>query len=75
MPSARNTNDAYAYQRRRPEKALRYRTIETYWPMFVIEQARVGKKLPHFIHKEFDDYLRCGIPELGSVKTYFIFLL
>jgi hypothetical protein len=70
MLSVRNTNDAYAYQRRQPEKTLLYRTIETYWPMFVIEQARVGKKLPLFIHQEFDDYLKCGIPEFGFVRTY-----
>lgn len=38
--------------------------------MFVIEQARVGKKLPLFIHLEFDDYLKCGIPEFGFVRAY-----
>ena len=70
MPSVRNTNDAYVYQRRQPEKTLLYRTIETYWPMFVIEQARVGKRLPLFIYQEFDDYLKCGIPEFGFVRTY-----
>jgi hypothetical protein len=70
MLSVRNTSDAYTYQRRQSEKSFLYRTIETYWPLFVTEQARVGKKLPLFIHQEFDDYLKCGLPEFGFVRTY-----
>jgi hypothetical protein len=70
MPLVFTKSTTHAYQRRRPEKTLLYRTIEAYWPLFVVEQARVGKKLPLFIHQEFDDYLKCGIPEFGFVRTY-----
>ena len=58
------------YQRRRPERSLLYRTVQTYWPIFVKEQKRVGKTLPLFIHDEFQNFLDCGIPEKGFVRTY-----
>jgi hypothetical protein len=32
------------YERHRPEQGLFYRIIETYWPIFVREQARVEKR-------------------------------
>ena len=36
-----------------------------YWPLFLKEQSRLGKNIPHFIRDEFEDYLKCGIPEFG----------
>ena len=47
-----------------------YRTVQTYWPIFLKEQERVGKSIPHFIKDEFDDFLKCGLPEFGFVRTY-----
>ncbi len=70
MAAGLTTKEAYRYQRHQPAKTLLYRTIETYWPRFIVEQAKVGIKLPLFIHQEFDDYLKCGIPEFGFVRTY-----
>jgi len=58
------------YIRHRPEQGLVYRTVETYWPIFLQEQERIGKTVPHFIKDEFDDFLKCGIPEYGVVRTY-----
>ncbi|MCB0386207.1 MAG: transposase, partial [Bdellovibrionales bacterium] len=58
------------YVRHRPERGLLYRTVETYWPVFLRERERVGKGLPHFIRDEFDQFLCCGIPEFGFVRTY-----
>ena len=58
------------YTRHRPEKNLLYRTVQTYWPLFLKEQSRLGKSIPHFIRDEFEDYLKCGIPEFGIVRTY-----
>lgn len=60
----------FQYQRRRPEESLLYRTIQTYWPIFLSEQERSGKTIPYFIQDEFSDYLKCGIPEYGFVRTY-----
>lgn len=56
--------------RHHPERGLLYRTIETYWPIFLREQARVGKTLPIFIKDEFEKFLHCGIPEYGFIRTY-----
>lgn len=70
MAAVFNIKQTCKYQRRQPEKSLLYRTIETYWPILVTEQARVNKKFPLFIHQEFDEYLKCGIPEFGFVRTY-----
>jgi len=58
------------YTRRKPEKSLLYRLVQIYWPLFLKEQARLGKNIPHFIRDEFEDYLKCGIPEFGIVRTY-----
>ena len=58
------------YLRRRPEQGLLYRTVETYWPLFLREQERVGRNIPIFIKDEFNKYLRCGIAEFGFVRTY-----
>jgi hypothetical protein len=58
------------YARHRPQQGLFYRIIETYWPIFVREQGRVGKTLPIFIRDEFEKFLKCGIPEHGFIRTY-----
>lgn len=70
MVAALNSLKIKSYRRHRPEQNLLCRTIETYWPIFVNEQRKVGKTLPHFISDEFDDFLECGIPENGFVRTY-----
>jgi hypothetical protein len=58
------------YIRRHPEQGLLYRTVETYWPIFLREQEKVGRNIPIFIKDEFNKYLRCGIAEFGFVRTY-----
>ena len=58
------------YSRRHPEQGLLYRTVETYWPLFLREQEKVGRSIPIFIKDEFNKYLRCGIAEFGFVRTY-----
>lgn len=58
------------YQRHHPENNLLYRTVQTYWPVFVREQKKAGKTLPLFIHDEFEKFLDCGIPENGFIRTY-----
>lgn len=59
------------YQRRKPEADLFYRTIKTYWPKFIKEQQRViSHNIPEFVKNEFENYLSCGIPENGFVRTY-----
>jgi hypothetical protein len=38
-------------------------------PIFRHERTQAGKTLPQFIHKEFDAFLDCEIPEKGFVRT------
>ena len=61
---------ADSYERHRPEQGLFYRVIDTYWPIFLREQGRVGKTIPIFIRDEFEKFLKCGIPEHGFIRTY-----
>lgn len=69
--AAVNKIDSQAkYSRRHPEQGLLYRTVETYWPLFLREQEKVGRNIPIFIKDEFNKYLRCGIAEFGFVRTY-----
>ncbi len=70
MSAVQNNAFKANYSRRHPERGLLYRTVETYWPIFLQEQQRVGKTLPIFIKDEFEKYLCCGISEFGFVRTY-----
>ncbi len=70
MVAAYNQIHSIKYERRRPERKLLYRTLQTYWPVFLNEQRRVGKLLPLFIQDEFAKFLECGIPENGFIRTY-----
>ena len=70
MAAAVNNAFTAKHQRHHPEAGLLYRTVETYWPLFLREQERVGRTLPIFIKDEFEKFLKCGIPEFGFVRTY-----
>jgi len=70
MAAINRVNSNLKYERRHPEVGLLYRIIDTYWPIFLREQERVGRNVPVFIKDEFRKYLRCGIPEYGFVRTY-----
>lgn len=70
MAAAVNKTLTAKHQRHHPEQGLLYRTVETYWPLFLREQERVGRTLPIFIKDEFEKFLKCGIPEFGFVRTY-----
>ena len=70
MAALSNNASISRYSRHHPERGLLYRTVETYWPLFLREQERVGRSLPAFIKDEFEKFLRCGIPEHGFVRTY-----
>ena len=53
------------HKRHRPEGTLLYQIIEEYWPSFQAGLDHHGKNLPHFVAKEFDEYLICGKLEHG----------
>lgn len=68
--SALNSAHQFSYLRHRPERNLVYQVIETYWPLFLEQQSKVGQSITWFIQKEFDAFLDCGIPENGFIRTY-----
>ncbi len=70
MAAVNNIDLNARYSRHHPERNLLYRTVETYWPLFLREQERVGRSLPIFIKDEFKNFLECGIPEFGFIRTY-----
>lgn len=70
MVALLNISATAKYDRRHPEESLLFRTVQSYWPVFLYEQKRVGKVLPHFVKDEFEDFLKCGIAEHGFVRTY-----
>lgn len=70
MAAINRVNTNLKYERRHPEGGLLHRVIDTYWPIFLQEQERVGRNVPVFIKDEFRKYLRCGSPEYGFVRTY-----
>jgi len=70
MAAINRVNSGLKYERRHSESGLLYRVIDTYWPIFLREQEKIGRNVPIFIKDEFGKYLRCGIPEYGFVRTY-----
>jgi hypothetical protein len=57
------------HERHRPEATLLYQIVEEYWPSFQAELDSQGKSLPHFVAKEFDEYLKCGKLEHGFLRV------
>lgn len=57
------------YQRHRPEQTLLYRIVEEYYPAFTGHLAEQGRELPDYVHREFEDYLKCGRLEHGFLRV------
>ena len=68
-PSALARSHPPEYRRHRPETTLLYQVIEKYWPEFLVELAGRGKRLPAYITKEFEEYLKCGRLEHGFLRV------
>lgn len=47
-------------QLHRPEQNLPYRIVEEYYPAFAGHLAEQCRELPDYMHRVFDDYLKCG---------------
>lgn len=61
--------NARRYQRHRPEQTLLYRIVEDNYPAFVAQMAHEGRSLPSYVHREFDEFLRCGRLEHGFLRV------
>jgi len=57
------------YKRHRPENTLLYQLVERHYPEFKEAISEQGKYLPKFVEREFEDFLRCGRLEHGSLRV------
>lgn len=70
MQPARTTEKATGrYVRTRPEETLLYKLIEQHYPAFVDYMAAQGRGLPHYVQREFDDYVKCGRLKHGFLRV------
>jgi hypothetical protein len=53
------------YERHRPEDTTLYQIISKYYPAFLSYLSDMGRSLPSYVKREFEDYLRCGQLEYG----------
>ena len=58
-----------AYERHQPEQALLYQLVEAHYPALVDQLAQQGKSLPDHVHREFEDYLKCGRLKHGFLRV------
>ena len=56
------------YKRRRPENTPCYQIIQKHLETFIADRQAEGRPLPDYVLKEFDAYLRCGIPAYGFLR-------
>jgi len=61
--------EAHRYERHRPEQTLLYQLVEQYYPAFVAALAAEGREVAAYVAREFEEYLKCGRLEHGSVVT------
>jgi len=62
-------NGPMPYRRRRPERTLLYRTVQTHfatWLALTRDSAVDGDPVPADVEREFRRYLECGILALAS---------
>jgi hypothetical protein len=58
----------FKYNRHEPKNTLLYKIIAEHYPGFVSRLAEDGRALPVYIHREFEDYLKCGLLEHGFLR-------
>ncbi len=66
---ATRVEDAVVTSRHRPEQTLLYRIVEEYYPTFAAHLAERDRKLPGYVQREFDDYLKSGRLEHGFLRV------
>ena len=56
------------YTRRRPELTTCYQIFQENLDTFIAERESESRPLPEYIIKEFDAFLKCGIPAYGFLR-------
>ncbi len=59
----------WSYERRRPEQTLLYQLVAEQYPRFLELLAYQGRSLPHYVQREFEDFLNCGILDHGFLRV------
>jgi hypothetical protein len=62
------TTIPYSYARRRPELTPCYQIVQSTLNTFTSNREMEGRPLPEYVIKEFDAYLKCGIPAYGFIR-------
>jgi hypothetical protein len=62
------TTTTYSYARRRPELTPCYQIVQSTLNTFIANREMEGRPLPEYVIKEFDAYLKCGIPAHGFIR-------
>jgi len=57
------------YERHRPEDTTLYQVISKYYPAFLSYLSDMGRSLPSYVKREFEEYLRCGQLEHGFLRV------
>jgi len=65
--TATRDEDTGRYQRHCPEQTLFYQLVDEYCPAFAALMAEQARGLPEYVHREFEDYLKCGRLERGLI--------
>lgn len=62
----------WRYERRRPECTLLYQIVAEHYPRFLELLADQGHSLPHYVQREFEDFLKCGILDHGFLRVPYV---
>jgi len=57
------------YERHRPEESTLYQVLSKYYADFVSYLSDIGKRLPSYVKREFEDYLKCGQLKHGFLRV------
>lgn len=57
------------YERHQPEDTTLYRVICKYYPAFLSYLSDMGRSLPSYVKREFEDFLKCGQLEYGFLRV------
>ena len=67
--SSLSSSPAVSYQRHRPEKTTLYKLIqENLLDFYHHIENEQEKQLPHFVKKEFEEFLKCGLLAYGFLR-------
>lgn len=62
-------HSASRYERHRPEQTHFYQIANKHYPDFLVQLAAEGESMPDHVHREFTDFLKCGLLEHGFLRV------